>query len=55
MVELGAEEINPAYREAPKPWTDGRPEVLYTVLAAAILDMGFVAVRLLRLLTRAAR
>jgi hypothetical protein len=29
--------------------------VLYIVLAAAILVMGFVAVRLLRLLTRAAR
>jgi hypothetical protein len=55
MFELRAEEINPAYRQAPKPWTDRRPEVLYIVLAAAILVMGFVAVRLLRLLTRAAR
>lgn len=55
MAGLGAEEINPAYHEAPKPWTDRRPEVLYTVLAAAILVMGFVAVRFLRLLTRAAR
>jgi hypothetical protein len=55
MVELGAEENNPAYREAQKPWTDRRPEVLYAVLAAAILVMGFIAVRVFRLLTRAAR
>jgi hypothetical protein len=55
MAELGAEEINPAYREIPKPWTDRRPQVLYTVLAGAILVMGFFAVRFLRLLTRAAQ
>ena len=55
MVELGAEEQNPAYRETQKPWTDRRPEVLYAVLVAAILVMGFIAVRFLRLLTRAAQ
>jgi hypothetical protein len=47
VVELGTEEINPAYRETLKPWTDRRPAVLYAVLAAAILIMGFVAVRFL--------
>jgi hypothetical protein len=54
-VELGVEEKNPAYHEAQRPWTDRRPEVLYAVLGAAILVMGLVAVRFLRLLTRAAR
>jgi hypothetical protein len=47
MVELGTEEINPAYREPLKPWTDRRPAVLYAVFAAASLIMGFVAVRFL--------
>ena len=46
-VELGAQENNPTYRENQKPWTDRRPEVLYAVLAAAILVMGFIAVRFL--------
>jgi hypothetical protein len=46
-VELGAQENNPGYRENQKPWTDQRPEVLYAVLAAAILGMGFIAVRFL--------
>ena len=52
LTALGVEENNPAYREAEKPWTDRRPELLYAVLAAAILVIGFVAVRFLRLLTR---
>jgi hypothetical protein len=47
MVTLSAEENNPTYRENQKPWTDRRPEVLYAVLAAAILVMGFIAVRFL--------
>jgi len=40
IVILGAEQNNPAYRENQKPWTDQRPEVLYAVLAAAIVGMG---------------
>jgi uncharacterized protein DUF3999 len=47
MVTLSAEENNPAYRENQRPWTDQRPEVLYAVLAAAIVGMGFIAVRFL--------
>jgi hypothetical protein len=47
MVELRGEEINPAYREPQKPWTERHPQVLYAVLAAAILVIGFAAVRLL--------
>jgi hypothetical protein len=47
MVTLSAEENNPGYRENQKPWTDQRPEVLYAVLAAAIVGMGFIAVRFL--------
>jgi hypothetical protein len=47
MVALGAEENNPAFRENQKPWTDRRPEILYAVLAAAILVMGLIAVRFL--------
>ena len=47
---LGAEEINPDYR-APvppqKPWSDRHPRALYAVLAAAVLVMGYVAVRFL--------
>jgi len=47
VAELGAEEKNPVYHEMEKPWTDRHPVVLYGVLAAAILVMGFVAVRFL--------
>ena len=47
IVLLGAEQNNPAYRENQKPWTDQRPEVLYAVLAAAIVGMGFITVRFL--------
>ena len=47
LVSLGGEEMNPAYRAAEKPWTDRHPGALYGVLAAAILIMGFIAVRLL--------
>jgi hypothetical protein len=47
IVALGAEENNPVYRENQKPWSDQRPEVLYAVLAAAIVGMGFMAVRFL--------
>ena len=47
---LGSEEMNPNYRSpAPpqKPWSDRHPRVLYAVLAAAVLGMGYVAVRFL--------
>jgi hypothetical protein len=47
IVTLGAEQNNPGYREHQKPWTDQRPELLYAMLAAAILVMGLVALRFL--------
>jgi len=46
----GAEEANPAYLppvEPQKPWSDRHPQVLYGVLALAVLGMGYVAVRFL--------
>ena len=47
IAVLAAEENNPAYRQNQRPWTDQRPELLYAVLAAAILAMGFIALRFL--------
>lgn len=47
IASLGAEEKNPAYRQAEKPWSERQPGILYGVLAAAILIMGFIAVRFL--------
>lgn len=49
-IAAGAEEVNPSYRPpvpAQKPWSDRHPQVLYAVLAAAVLGMGYVAVRFL--------
>ena len=49
-MTLGPQEPNPAYRkpEPPvKPWSDRHPQVLYGVLLAAILIMGFFAVKFL--------
>ncbi|HEY1203639.1 MAG: DUF3999 family protein [Bryobacteraceae bacterium] len=51
VLGAGAERRNGAYRPpAPpeKPWSDRYPAVLYTVLAAAILGMGYVTVEFLR-------
>ena len=47
---LGREEANAAYRKPAtpaKPWSDQHPAMLYTVLIAAIVIMGFFAVQLL--------
>jgi hypothetical protein len=47
---LGAIETNPAYRAPtppPKPWSDRHPNVLYAILGAAVIGMGFVAIRFL--------
>jgi len=38
---------NAAYRPPQKPWSDRYPALLYSVLAAAIVSMGYVAVRFL--------
>jgi hypothetical protein len=50
LLTAGPAERNPAYRppRAPaKPWSDRHPAILYTVLGAAILAMGYVTVRFL--------
>jgi hypothetical protein len=50
MLTAGPAQRNPAYVPPPvpeKPWSDRYPAVLYTVLAAAILGMGYVTVRFL--------
>ena len=50
VAALGSEEMNPNYRPPAtpqKPWSDRHPRVLYAVLAAAVLGMGYVAVRFL--------
>ncbi len=44
---LGAEAVNPAYVD-PAPWTERHPAVLWTTLGAAILLLGWLAVRTLR-------
>ena len=49
-ASLGAEQANPGYRppaEPQKPWSDRHPQVLYAVLAVAVLGMGYIAVRFL--------
>ncbi len=56
MLAAGAEQRNPAYRPPrvpQKPWSDRYPAVLYTVLGAAILAMGYVSVRFLAKVKRA--
>ncbi len=57
-LEAGAERVNAAYRPPPpqqKPWSDRHPAVLYTVLGAAILVMGYVTVRFLGKVTKAGK
>lgn len=56
LLAAASEQRNPAYRPPPpplKPWSERHPEVLYGTLAAAILGMGYVTVRLLRSVKRA--
>jgi hypothetical protein len=55
VYTLGQEQPNPAYRPPvppEKPWSDRHPGVLYTVLIAAILIMGAIAVRFLLKINR---
>jgi hypothetical protein len=50
-ASVGATEQNSAYQPPPeprKPWTDRYPAVLYTILGAAVLGMGYVTLRFLR-------
>ena len=47
VLAAGAERRNAAYRPPQKPWSDRYPALLYSVLAAAIVSMGYVAVRFL--------
>jgi hypothetical protein len=56
LLAAASEQRNPAYRPPPpplKPWSERHPEVLYGTLAAAILGMGYVTVRLLSVVKRA--
>ena len=51
QVAARAPESNPNYQPLPepgKPWTDRYPALLYTILGAAVLAMGYVTVRFLR-------
>jgi hypothetical protein len=43
----GQPEANPDYRPPVRPWTDRFPALLYGTLAAAILGLGYLSVRLL--------
>jgi hypothetical protein len=55
-LAAGPERPNPAYRPPTppvKPWTDRYPALLYTVLAVAVLGMGYVTVRFLLNVKRA--
>ena len=55
VLAAAAEQPNPAYRPPIpplKPWSERHPEVLYGTLAAAILGMGYVTVRLLKVVKR---
>jgi hypothetical protein len=58
-ASVGAQEQNPVYipPEPPlKPWTDRHPAMLYTILSAAILGLGYGSVKfLLRLRASAGR
>jgi hypothetical protein len=56
VLAAGAPQRNAAYRPPPepqKPWSDRYPAVLYTVLGAAIVAMGYVTVRFLAKVKRA--
>lgn len=47
-VMIGAQaEPNPSYRPPLQPWTDRYPALLYATLAAAILGLGYLSLRLL--------
>jgi hypothetical protein len=48
-LSAGAEEKNPAWRAVvvEKPWTERHPEVLWGVLGAAVLGLGYLSVRFL--------
>ncbi len=48
---LGPELANLAYRAPRKPWTDEHPDLLYSILGAAVLVMGTVTFRFLRKVT----
>jgi len=43
----GPAEANPDYRPPVRPWTDRFPALLYGALAAAVLGLGYLSVRLL--------
>ncbi|MBI3405657.1 MAG: DUF3999 family protein [Acidobacteria bacterium] len=48
-TEVGAEEMNTGYVDPhPLPWTEQHPFVLWSALGAAVLILGFLAVRALR-------
>lgn len=56
VLTAAAEQSNPAYRPPPppvKPWSERYPGLLYGTLAAAILGMGYLTVRLLMSVKRA--
>lgn len=56
-ASLGAQEQNPVYvpPEPPlRPWTDRHPAMLYTILSAAILGLGYGSVKFLLSLRAAA-
>jgi hypothetical protein len=50
-ISAGAEEVNPSYREKhppAKPWSEQHPEILYVILALAVVGMGIVTIRFLK-------
>jgi hypothetical protein len=53
MLAVGVERKNPAYQPPAKPWSDRNPALLYGVLAAAILGMGYLTLRFLMSVKRA--
>lgn len=49
-ARLGPEQRNPDYKPKPpaeKPWSDRHPNILYGVLAASIVAMGYITIRFL--------
>ena len=48
IATLGPEQPNPAFTPSEKPISDRHPALLYTVLFASIIGMGYLAIRLLR-------